>query len=106
MADFQKHLDRLHNLGVETYALSTDTEEDAAKTVDRHKLTFPVGWGLDGEEVTAKTGAYRDPEKGHLQATSFILRDGRVMHASYSSGPLGRLSAEHVAGLVEYIRKG
>lgn len=88
------------------YALSVDSAKDAAKTVERHGLEFPVAWGLDGEEVVEKTGAYRDAERGHLQATSFILRDGEVMHATYSSGPLGRLQAEHVAAFVEHVTRG
>lgn len=106
MADFETHIGRLDDLGVKVYALSTDTEEDAAKTVERHKLSYPVGWGLDGAAVGERTGAYVDPEKGHLQATSFILQDGRVMHVTYSSGPLGRLQAEHLVGFVEYVRGG
>ena len=106
MADFEEHLDALDGLGVKVYALSVDSEKDAGKTVERHDLTFPVGFGLDGEDVATRTGAFRDPEKGHLQATSFILQDGRVVHATYSSGPLGRLQAEHVVGFVEYVQKG
>lgn len=106
MADFEKHFERLSELGVSVYAFSTDSEADATKTVERHKLEYPVGWGLDGAAVGERTGAYVDPEKGHLQATSFILQDGRVMHVTYSSGPLGRLQAEHVVGFVEYVRGG
>jgi peroxiredoxin len=96
----------LTELGVRVYALSVDSRKDAAKTVKRHDLSFPVGYGLDLDEVVRKIGAYADREKGHLQATSFILRDGAVVHATYSSGPLGRLQAEHVAGFVEYVSKG
>lgn len=106
MADFQEHLEALDGLGVKVYALSIDSEKDAGKTVKRHELTFPVGFGLDGGDVEGRIGAYRDPEEGHLQATGFILQDGRVMHATYSSGPLGRLQAENVAGFVEYAQKG
>lgn len=87
------------------YALSVDTADDAARTVKRHGLSFPVGYGLDLDETVRKTGAYADREKGHLQATSFILRNGAVAHATYSSGPLGRLQAEHAAGFVEYASK-
>lgn len=105
MADFQEHLRRLQAAGAAVYALSVDSEEDAEKTVSRHDLEYPVCWGLDGEEVAAKIGAYRDPEAGHLQATSFILHDGRVMHVTYSSGPLGRLQAEHAIGFIEYAKK-
>jgi peroxiredoxin len=105
LADFQEHLERFEELDTSVCALSVDGEEEAQKTVSRHRLEYSVCWGLDGEEVAAKTGAYRDTERGHLQATSFILRDGTVMHATYSSGPLGRLQAEHAVGFIEYAEK-
>lgn len=103
MADFEEHLEDLRDAGADVYALSVDPRDEAAKTVERHGLEYPVGYGLDGDEVVEKTGAYRDEEAGHLQATSFILRDGRVMHATYSSGPLGRLQAENVVGFIQYV---
>jgi peroxiredoxin len=106
LADFQEHLDGLEQLGVKVCALSVDEEEDAERTVRRHELGFPVGWGLDVDEVASKTGAYSDDEGGYLHATSFILRDGRVTHATYSSGPLGRLRAEHVIAFVRHASQG
>ena len=105
MADFEEHLGALREIGAALYALSVDPRDEAEKTVERHGLEFPVGYGLDGDEVVAKTGAYRDEEGGYLQATSFILRDGQVMHATYSSGPLGRLQAEHAIGFIQYVEK-
>ena len=102
MADFEEHLGALREIGAAVYALSVDPKDEAQKTVERHGLEYPVGFGLDGDEVVEKTGAYRDEEAGHLQATSFILRDGRVMHATYSSGPLGRLRAENVVGFIRH----
>lgn len=106
MADFEEHLGAFNELGATVYALSVDNRENAEKSVERHGLEFPVGFGLDGKAVAEATGAYRDEEGGHLQATSFILRDGRVMHASYSSGPLGRLQAEHAVGFIRYVEMG
>lgn len=105
MADFEDDLERLQELGAAVYALSVDDGDDAEKTVSRHDLSFPVGYGVDAEEVAEKTGAFRDPEKGHLHATSFILRHGTVMHATYSTGPLGRLTADNTAGFIEYAEK-
>jgi len=106
LADFEEHLGALREIGASLYALSVDPRDEAQKTVERHGLEYPVGFGLDGDEVVEKTGAYRDEEAGHLQATSFILRDGHVMHATYSSGPLGRLQAEHALGFIQYVEKG
>ncbi len=103
MADFEEHLDRLDELGVEVVAFSVDSEEDAAGTVERLDLEYPIGHGANLGEVVAKTGAYADREEGYLQPTSFILRDGRIANVTYSSGPLGRLRAEKVIALVEHV---
>ena len=106
MADFEEHLGALREIGAAVYALSVDPRDEAEKTVERHGLELPVGYGLDVDDVVEKTGAYHDAEAGHLQATSFILRDGHVMHATYSSGPLGRLQAEHALGFIQFVEKG
>lgn len=105
MADFQKHLSKLNQLDVGVVALSVDQEQDALKTVERHELEFPVLYGLNAQRIRNLLGAYIDEENEFLHATNFILRDGQVIHSTYSSGPLGRLQAEHVAGLVEYYRQ-
>ncbi len=86
-------------------ALSVDKEEDARTMVERHKVGFPVVYGLDVRKEAEKIGAYFDSEGGYFQAANFILRNGRVFHATYSSGPLGRLQAEHVLMLVDHYRK-
>ncbi len=86
-------------------ALSVDKEEDARTLVERHKVGFPVVYGLDVRKEAEKIGAYFDSENGYFQPANFILRNGRVFNATYSSGPLGRLQAEHVLMLVDHFRK-
>jgi hypothetical protein len=55
--------------------------------------------------VAALTGAYVNPEPLHLQTTGFVLDPkGKVITAVYSSGAIGRLAADDVAGLVQYVR--
>jgi hypothetical protein len=40
-----------------------------------------------------------------IQATGFLLApDGKILNAVYSSGPLGRLVAEDVIGMVAYLK--
>ncbi len=73
--------------------------------VERHKVNFPVVYGLDVREEAEKIGAYFDSENGYFQPANFILRKGRVFHATYSSGPLGRLQAQHVLMLVGHYRE-
>ncbi len=86
-------------------ALSVDKEEDARTMVERHKVGFPVVYGLDVRKEAEKIGAYFDSENGYFQPANFILRNGRVFNVTYSSGPLGRLQAEHVLMLVDHYRK-
>jgi len=86
-------------------ALSVDKEEDARTMVERHKVGFPVVYGLDVRKEADKIGAYFDSENGYFQPANFILRNGILFNATYSSGPLGRLQAQHVLMLVDHFRK-
>ncbi len=61
----------------------------------------PVGLGADVATVAEATGAYVNDEPHHLQSTGFVLApDGTVLTAVYSSGAIGRLLPDDVAGLV------
>ncbi len=73
--------------------------------IARHGLTFPVGHSADAAAVSAATGAFVDPRGGFLQATGFILDPhGRVLISVYSSGAIGRLMPDDVAGMITYLR--
>ncbi len=85
--------------------MSVDKEEDAQGMVEKHRIGFPVVYGLDVKKEAEKIGAYFDSEGGYFQAANFILRNGSVIHATYSSGPLGRLQAQHVLMLVGHYRE-
>ncbi len=82
-----------------------DKEEDARKMVEKHNARFPVVYGLDVRKEAEKIGAYFDSENGYFQPANFILRGGKIVQATYSSGPLGRLQAEQVLMLVDHYRK-
>jgi hypothetical protein len=83
-----------------------DTQEEAQKTVTRHKLTFSLAYGLNAKEFSARTGAFFDAEKGHVHATGFIIRpEGNVAGAVYSTGPIGRYTATECLGIIDYLAK-
>ena len=51
------------------------------------------------------TGAYTNESPHYLQTTGFLLApDGKILNAVYSSGPIGRLVAEDVIGMVNYLK--
>jgi peroxiredoxin len=103
---FQRAEDTLAELGVRVAALSVDDEATTAALVEKLRLTFPVGHSADAAAVSEATGAFVNPDPEYLQSTGFVLdQDGTVVVSVYSSGAIGRLVPEDVAGLVRYLRE-
>lgn len=91
--------------GIRVVALSADDEDGARKMVNDEGLEFPVLYGLDVDDMNERLGLYIEKgEKTHLQPAQFILDPaGRIEFASYSSGPVGRLSASEALGIAERV---
>jgi peroxiredoxin len=105
LGGFQRASARLAEAGIKVVSLSVDDEATTAGTIKKFKLSFPVGHSADANEVAARTGAYVNESPRYLQSTGFLLDpDGRVLNAVYSSGPIGRLVAEDVIGMVTYLK--
>jgi peroxiredoxin/GNAT superfamily N-acetyltransferase len=104
LAAFARARESLRTIGVEIAALSVDDETVSAALVDRMRLNFPIGFGAKADEIAAATGAYVDGDGAYLQSTGFVLdRSGRILTAVYSSGAIGRLVPDDVAGFVRYV---
>ena len=87
-------------------ALSVDSEDDAQKMVDRHKLTFPVLYGLNPREIAATIGGYINEEPLYLHPSGFILRpNGTIVLLVQSSGAIGRLVTDDTVGLIQHYQK-
>src|SRR5207248_10850115 len=92
-------------LDVKVVSLSIDDEATASELVAKHGLTFPVGHGADAAAIHQATGAFVNADPVYLQSTGFVLDpDGNVVVSAYSSGAIGRLMPEDVAGLVNYVK--
>ena len=104
LAAFARASATLRSIDVEVVAISVDGEAVSAELVERMRLSFPVGFGVRAEEISAATGAYVADGATYLQSTGFVLdRSGRILTAVYSSGAIGRLVPDDVAGFVRYI---
>src|SRR5262249_8596755 len=102
---FQRHAEELDSLGVKVVSLSVDDEATARELIAKHGLTFPVGHSADAAAIHEATGAFVNADPRHLQSTGFVLDpDGNVIVSVYSSGAIGRLVPEDVAGLVNYVK--
>ncbi|MFY9846245.1 MAG: redoxin domain-containing protein [Trebonia sp.] len=103
---FQRASATLADAGVQVVALSVDDEAAAAGLIAEHGLTFPVGFGADARAVAGLTGAFVNQDPVYLQSTGFVLDPaGKVVVSVYSSGAIGRLVPDDVAGLVRYVRE-
>jgi hypothetical protein len=82
------------------------TPSRTAELIARHGLTFPVGFGADARAVAGLTGAFVNPDPVDLQSTGFVIDPrGKVVVSVYSSGAIGRLVPDDVAGLVRDARQ-
>jgi peroxiredoxin len=105
LAGFQRASGKLAESGIKVVALSVDDEATTVGTIEKFKLSFPVGHSANAEKVAAITGAYTNDSPRYLQTTDFLLApDGKILNAVYSSGPMGRLVAEEVIGMVTYLK--
>ena len=103
---FQHASTVLAEVGVEVAALSVDDEAATAALIAKHGLTFPVGFGAEAQAIAGLTGAFVNPDPVYLQSTGFVLDpQGKVVVSVYSSGAIGRLVPDDVAGLVRYVRE-
>ncbi len=96
MADFEQHRGEIEALGGRIVAVSSDPREDAEWAAREFHLGFPVGYGLDPYAASLTVGCYAGTHEGcrHVQPAGFILDpEGKVLHAVYSSGNVGRLTA-------------
>lgn len=102
---FQRASRDLAEAGIKVVALSVDDEGTTAATIGKYKLSFPVGHSADADQIAALTGAYVNETPRYLQSTGFLLDpNGHVLNAVYSSGPIGRLVADDVIGMVNYLK--
>lgn len=105
LSAFARAKEKLDELGIGVVALSVDSKADAAALVDKHRLNFPVGYGVNADEIATSTGAYVNDTPHYLQSTGFVIDpDGKVITAVYSSGAIGRLVADDVLGFIRYVK--
>lgn len=105
MVDFQSLIKEYESEKTPVIACSVDPVEKAREAVEKLGITYPVGYGLDAEEISKLTGAFYEADKKFLHATGFLIRpDNRIEIASYSSGPIGRFVAQDVLNVVKFYK--
>jgi peroxiredoxin len=104
LADYQAKLAEFKARDISVIALSVDSLEKAREVVEESKLEFPVAYGLRVPEDAERVGAWWDAKRPMVQPSEFILSNsGKVVSATYSTGPIGRLNADDVLRLLQII---
>ena len=112
MADYGDKAAEFESRGVKLISASVDTADRAEQLSSELALDFPLGYGLDREEIASATGAFYEAEGnfeagkgGFLHATGFILDDdGKVRVAVYSTGAVGRLTPKDCLGYIDAFK--
>jgi peroxiredoxin len=103
---FQRAGDSLREAGIRVAVLSVDDEATTQALIGERKLRFPVGHSADAPRGRPARRSVPQPGPVYVQSTGFVLDPaGRVMVSVYSSGAIGRLVPEDVAGMVRYARE-
>ncbi|MEX0802554.1 MAG: redoxin domain-containing protein [Candidatus Binatia bacterium] len=106
MADFQSHIDEFKKENVDIVALSVDPLDKARETVEKLQLKFPVAYGLEAPGDAKKIGAFWDERRKIIQPANFVLdSDKKVVDASYSIGPVGRITAADALSHIQFFKK-
>jgi peroxiredoxin len=106
LAAFSRAKDAFDEVGLKVVALSVDDEQTSSAFAAKLKLTFPLGHSADAGKLAEVLGAYTSEDSGYLQSTGFVLSpSGSILTAVYSSGAIGRLTADDVLGFVRYVQQ-
>ncbi len=93
-------MDALKDLDVSVIAASVDAEDKAGEMAA--ELSYPVAYGVTQAQAEA-LGAWWEPNRGIIQPTEFLLdADHKVITATYSAGPIGRMNAPDLVKVVQF----
>ena len=84
-------------------AASADPRDEAQEVAD--EVSFPIAYGVT-RDIAEALGSWWENNRGIINPSEFIVgADGRIVHSSYSSGPLARTLAPDVISLLKLLSK-
>ena len=104
MAGLQEKKAELEALGAKIIAGSVDAEEMAKEAGP--DVTFPIAHSMTEADANAIRAWWGTHPKGKIiQPAEFIIKDGKVVHSLYASGPVGRMQASDIIALLQFMAK-
>ena len=107
MADFDTNARLLDRLDVTVVAGSVDSVADTSALAAGLRLGYVKMLAeIDGPQVAESTGAFlQTGDRTFLHAAGFLLDpDGKIVNAVYSTGPIGRFTANDVMKKIAFDR--
>ena len=90
----------MDKIGAQVISASIDTGEKAQEV--QNDVSFKIGQGVTCE-IADTLGSWWEDRRGIIQPSEFVIgADGKVIHSSYSSGPLARTEAADVVKLINF----
>jgi peroxiredoxin len=106
LSAFQRSAEKFAQARIRVAAVSVDDKPTTLALADKHRLTFPLGYGADAHALAELTGAFINPDPVFVQSTGFVLDpQGKVVVSVYSSGAIGRLLPADVLGYVKGLQE-
>ena len=103
MDGFNEQLQTLDALGAKVIAATAESLEKAQEVAAN--IDFPVAYGVTREQVD-QVGAWWEDRRQIIHATSFVLNgSGKVLSATYSTGPIGRVEGIDAVRYIEFQEK-
>ncbi len=103
MVGYEKLKSEYETEGISVFAGSVDNEEHAEEV--QQEVSFPVAHGVTRETADA-LGSWWEDKRAIIQPSEFILNgEGKVLSSTYSAGPIGRMAAEDVLKLIQFLKK-
>ena len=81
--------------------------DDEASTLDiTGHINFPVAFGMT-RETGEEFGAWWDEDRHFIQPSEFFMTgEGKVVAATYSNSPIGRMEPEDAVALARFLIRG
>ncbi len=100
MVGFGKQIKDFDALGAKIIAASIDVGEHAQDIANESGLNIAVGVTRDDAKAL---DSWWEDRRSIIQPSEFVLdSSGKVLTSSYSSGPIGRMDAADVIGMIKH----
>jgi peroxiredoxin len=100
---FSEQVKVLEGLGAKVIAATAEPLEKAQEVAG--KIAFPLAYGVTRAQAD-QIGAWWEERRQIIQPSGFVLNaSGKVLSATYSTGPIGRLEASDAIRFIEFQEK-